>query len=247
MMKEEKKLPRPSVEKLNEYDELYKKLSDQQLTDKQREELMGQLNDIIGEYDLSNYTFNDPTTGKIGVKNPAGLVMVPAEYDEFSFVGDHNVFKVSHMAAKKDDKWGVVMADGSNRVLCDFRFDYLQWYPYAAHYIAKWDGVEDKFGFVSKEGKVFIPNVLTKLYEPWNSFMLLEGEGGKVGALDVSTFYYVLPQFDDIDGDADVDILFHKDGVKGYVIEETGEFVPKDKFEEDEKYDGAYVYNTFLP
>ena len=66
-MTEEKKLPRPSAEKLNEYDELYKKLSDQQLTDKQREELMGQLNDIIGEYDLSNYTFNDPTTGKIGV------------------------------------------------------------------------------------------------------------------------------------------------------------------------------------
>ena len=26
MMKEEQKLPRPSVEKLNEYDELYKKL-----------------------------------------------------------------------------------------------------------------------------------------------------------------------------------------------------------------------------
>ena len=151
MMKEEKKLQRPSVEKLNEYDELYKKLSDQQLTDKQREELMGQLNDIIGEYDLSNYTFNDPTTGKIGVKNPAGVVMIPAEYDEFSFVGDHNVFKVSHMAAKKDGKWGVVMADGSNKVVCDFRFDYLQWYPYAAHYIAKWDGVEDKFGFVNKE------------------------------------------------------------------------------------------------
>ena len=94
MMKEEKKLQRPSVEKLNKYDELCKKLCDQQLTDKQREELMGQLNDIIGEYDLSNYTFNDPTTGKIGVKNPAGLVMVPAEYDEFSFVGDHNVFKI---------------------------------------------------------------------------------------------------------------------------------------------------------
>lgn len=76
---------------------------------------------------------------------------------------------------------------------------------------------------------------------------MLEGEGGKVGALDVSTFNYVLPEFDDLDGDADVNILFHKDGVKGYVIEETGEFVPKDKFEEDEKYDTAYVYNTFLP
>lgn len=46
--------------------------------------------------------------------------------------------------------------------------------------------------------------------------------------------------------DVDVNILFHKDGVKGYVIEETGEFVPKNKFEEDEKYVDAYVYNSYL-
>ena len=63
-MTEEQKLPRLSVEKLNEYDELYKKLCDQQLTDEQREELIAKLNDIIGEYDLWNYTFNDPATGK---------------------------------------------------------------------------------------------------------------------------------------------------------------------------------------
>ena len=47
---------------------------------------------------------------------PSGVVIIPAEYDGFNFVGDHNVFKVSHMAAKKDGKWGVVMADGSNKV-----------------------------------------------------------------------------------------------------------------------------------
>ena len=114
-MTEEQKLPRPSVEKLNEYDELCKKLCDQQLTDEQSEELMDQLNDIIGEYDLRNYTFDDPATGKIGVKNPAGIEMVPAEYDDFNFIGDNNFFTVSHMAAKKDGKWGVVMADGSRQ------------------------------------------------------------------------------------------------------------------------------------
>ena len=245
-MTEEKKLPRPSADKLNKYDELYKKLCDSQLTDMQRKELMDQLNDIIGEYDLRNYTFDDSATGKIGVKNPAGAVMIPAEYDDFNFVGDYDLFSVSHMAAKKDGKWGVVIADGSNKVLCDFRFDYLQWYPYAAHYIAKWNGIEDKFGFVNKEGKVFIPNVLTKLYEPWCDCMLLEGDG-KYGALDVKTFYYVLPEYDDVEADSEVNVLFCKDGVKGCIIEETGEFVPKDKFEEDEKYQDAYVYNTFLP
>ena len=103
-MTEEKKLPRPSAEKLNEYDELCKKLCDQQLTDEQSEELMDQLNDIIGEYDLRNYTFDDSATGKIGVKNPAGAVMIPAEYDDFNFVGDYDLFSVSHMAAKKDGK-----------------------------------------------------------------------------------------------------------------------------------------------
>ena len=112
-------------------------------------------------------------------------------------------------------------------------------------YQACWDGVKGKFGFVTKYGKVFIPNILTQFYEPWNDFILLEADG-KFGALDVRTFHFVLPEYDQIDWDPDEDVVFHKDGVEGYVIEDTGEFVPKDQFEEDEKYDGAYVYNTII-
>ena len=244
-MNEEMKLPRPSVEKLNEYHALCQKTHNAELTDAQRDELMAQINDIIGAYDLDNYAFHDDATDKKGVKNPAGVVMVPAEYDGFSFVGDHTCFPVDHVAAKKDGKWGVVTVDGTNKVLCDFRFDYLQWYPFANLYIAQWDGVDSKFGFVNREGKVFIPNILTRLYEPWNDFMLLESDG-KFGALDTSTFLFVLPEYDRIDADPDVNVVFHKDGIEGYVIEETGEFVPKEQFEEDEKYDAAYVYNTLL-
>jgi hypothetical protein len=172
-------------------------------------------------------------------------VLVPAEYDGFTFVGDHDVFPLSHMAAKKGDKWGVVMADGTNAVLCDFRFDLLIWNAYTDLYEACWDGVRDKSGLVNKEGKVFIPNVLTTYYEPWNDFMLLESDG-KYGALDVRTFHFVLPEYDDVDCDPDEDVIFHKDGVAGYVVEETGEFVPKDQFEEDDKYSDAYVYNTYV-
>jgi hypothetical protein len=242
-MKEEKKLPQPSVEVLNQFDELCRQSRDPQLSEEQFDGLMNQLNEIITSYDLENYVFTDPATGKQGVKNPAGQVLIPAEYDGFTFVGDHNVFPLSHMAAKKGDKWGVVMADGTNTVLCDFRFDLLIWNPFTALYEACWDGVRNKSGFVNKEGRVFIPNVLTTYSEPWNDFMLLESDG-KYGALDVRTFFFVLPEYDDVDWEPDEDVIFHKDGVAGYIIEETGEFVPKDQFEEDDKYADAYVYNT---
>lgn len=242
-MNEEKKLPRPSIELLNQFDELCKQTHDESLNPTERENLMDQLNDIIEAYDLSNYVFEDPTTGKKGVKNPAGQILVPAEYDVFSFVGDHNIFNISHMAAQKDGKWGVVTADGTGKTVCDFRFDLLIWNAYTGLYDACWDGVKGKHGMVTKEGKVLIPNIITRIYEPWNDFMLLESDG-KFGALDVSTFCFVLPEYDDVDWEPDEYVVFHKDGVEGYIVEETGEFVPIDQFEEDEKYVDAYVYNT---
>ena len=244
-MREEQKLPRPSVEKLNEFDELCKLTHATELGSEQYQDLLDKVNDIITSYDLSNYIFEDPATGKKGVKNPAGVVLVPANYDEFNFVGDHSNFTVSHIAAQKDGKYGVVTADGTGRVLCDFRFDYLQWYPYTGLYLARWDGVKEKFGMVNKEGKEFIPNVLTQLYEPWNDFMLLESDG-KFGALDTSTFFFVMPEYDNIDAEPEELVVFHKDGVEGYVIEETGEFITKEQYEDDEQYVDAYVYNTNL-
>ena len=104
----------------------------------------------------------------------------------------------------------------------------------------------DKFGFVSKTGEVVIPHVLTRLYEPVNDFMLLEDEG-KFGALDTDTFSFVLPEYDSVDCAPEQDVIFVKDGIEGYVIEETGEFVPKTQFEaDDDKYGDAYVYNTYI-
>lgn len=241
----ENKLPRPSVEILNKFDELNEMLTDNTLTEEQHNEVIEGLNDIIKSYDLDNYLFEDPDTGKKGVKNPAGQVMVPACYDAFSFIGDHNCFTMSHMSAEKDGKWGVVSCDGTNTVLCDFQFDYLQWYPYVGLYLARWDGVADKFGFVTKDGKKVIPNVFDKYYEPCNAFMLLEGDG-KFGGLDVCNYNYILPEYDDVDMEPDEEVVFTKDGVKGYVIEETGEFITKDQYENDDNYIDTYVYNSFL-
>jgi hypothetical protein len=243
MNNEDMNLPRPSVEELNEFDRLDDMLKNHQLEGKAHDDTIEQINKLIASYNWSNYEFTDPATGKKGVKNAAGQILVPAEFEGFTFLGDHNIFNLSHLAAKKDGKFGVVAADGTGKVICDFRFDVLIWDAYSGFYHGCWDGVKGKFGYVTSDGTVFIPNVISQCYEPWNDFVLLEADG-KFGALDVRTYCFVLPEYDKIDWEPDTDVIFHKDGVEGYVIEETGEFVPKDKYEEDEQYDTAYIYNT---
>ena len=242
-MKEKKTLPRPTVELLNQFDQLYEKLGDTQLSDNARDEVMWQLNDLIDAYDWTNYEFIDPATGLRGVKNPVGQILVPAEYDFFNFMGDHCTFRLSHMAAEKDGKSGIVAADGTGRVICDFHFDYLIWDPFMHLYKGFWDGVKKRFGLVTPEGEVLVPNILTKGYLPWNSFVCLEADG-KFGAFDIGTRLFVLPEYDAIASEPEENVLFVKDGVEGYVIEETGEFVPKDQFENDDKYADAYVFTS---
>ena len=244
-MTENEKLPRPDMEKLNEYDQLREQLCSSQLTDEQLQDVINKLNDLMESYDWDIYAFDNPETNKKGVKNPAGETIVPAEFDDVSLVDNSTYGTVSHIAAMKGGKWGIVAADGTGKALCDFRFDTIQWYPFAGLYIARWNGIEDKFGFVTSEGNELIPNVLTAFYEPWNGFMQIESNG-KYGALDVRTGHYVLPEYDNILGAPDDNILFIKDGIEGYVIEETGEFVPKDLFHNDEKYNDAFVFNAYV-
>jgi hypothetical protein len=242
-MKEKTTLPRPTVELLNQFDLLREKLTDTQLSDDDCDEVMGQINDLLDAYDWTNYEFIDPATGLRGVKNPVGEVLVPAAYDFFNFMGDHFTFRLSHMAAEKDGKYGIVAADGTGRVISDFHFDYLIWDPFIHLYKGFWDGVKEKFGLVTPEGEVLIPNILTRGYLPWNSFVCLEADG-KFGAFDIDTRQFVLPEYDGIASEPEENVLFVKDGIEGYVIEETGEFVPKDQFENDDKYADACVFTS---
>lgn len=244
-MKEEQKRPRPTVDQLNEIEQLKAKLHDAHLlSDDARDEAKERLDKLFSSYDWTNYKFTDPATGKKGVKNAVGQILVPADYEDFTFVGDRYLFDYPTLGAKKDGKYGIVAADGSDHVFTDFRFDALVCYPYATMYQAYWDGMKDKFGLVTGNGTVLVPDVLTACHEPWNDFVLLEGDG-KYGALDLNTLKVVVPEYDKVDLDDNEEVVFHKDGVEGYIVEDTGEFVPKDKIEDDEEYVDVYFYNTY--
>lgn len=244
-MEKEQKLPRPTVELMNEHNQLMEQMGFDAIAIQgtEKDVIVARINELASLYNWDDYEFTDPITGKKGVKDAAGQILIPAEYEEFPQLGNRHSFCLPHMAAKKDGKFGIVEADGTGKVLADFRFDYLIFRPHTTMYQGYWDGVKDKFGFVNRNGKVIIPNILTKFYEPCNDFILLEADG-KFGALDFCESNFVLPQYDKVDWELGTNVIFYKDGVAGYVIEETGEFIPKEKFD-DEKYADVYVYNTY--
>ena len=66
-----------------------------------------------------------------------------------------------------------------------------------------------------------------------------------MGILDLRNSHFVLPEYDLIEVELDEKVLFIKDGVKGYVIERTGQFIPADEYDEEYMSDEDIVYNTF--
>lgn len=245
-MEMNEKKPKATAELAKEYDELMARLEtiDVNNTSDSTGKLYDRLDELQSNYDWDNYAFTDPETGKKGVKDITGRILIPARYDKLTYLGSYLFHHTVPQAVVKDGMFGIVAADGSGKELSDFRFKALVVDWFTGLYWAKW-GKSDRLGLVTPKGEVFIPNILTKTYEPWNDFMLLESDG-KFGALDVSTLNFVLPTFDKVDDTPDQNVIFYKDGVEGYVVEETGEFITKKQFEEDEQYIDAYLFNTDL-
>lgn len=243
MPKTVKVLPRPTVEQMNEYSQLKGQLYHADLSSKETAEIAEQFRRLATSYNWTNCAFIDPDTGKFGITNAAGEVLVPAKFDGFTFLGDNDFFRTKHMAAKKDGMFGIVAADGSGDVLVDFRFDYLLWDPFAGMYMALWDS-KVEFGYVNPQGKVIIPNILTKYNEPCYGHLILETDLF-MGILDLRTSNFVLPEYFNIEIEENEKIVFTKNRVKGYVVERTGKFIPADEYDEENMSDEDIVYNTF--
>ena len=242
-MRQVKILTRPTVDQMNEYSQLKEQLFNDKLSEKESAEIAEQFRRLESSYNWTNFVFQNPDTGKRGIKNAAGEVLVPAEFDDFTFLGDNDLFYTTHMAAMKDGGFGIVAADGTGNVLVDFRFDYLQWDPFAGMYMALWDN-KVEFGYVNPQGKVIIPNILTKYNEPCYGHLILETDLF-MGILDLRTSNFVLPEYFNIEVEENEKIVFTKNRVKGYVVERTGKFIPADEYDEENMSDEDIVYNTF--
>ena len=239
MATEEKKLPKATAEQAKQYDELKEQLStlDPSWSDDEVNAICSKQNHLEDSYDWLHVEFTDPETGKVGVKDVAGNIVIPAQYDEVLTLGSYVYRNTFPHVVRKDGKVGIVKADGSGEALTDFRFDTAAWILGCNLFIAKWGGDKEHFGVVDPLGNVVCPNILTG-FSPVdiNQIIFIERHG-KHGVIDGSTHLCVLPEYDEVVSSPDEFIVFRKGDQEGYVSED-GEFVTKEQYENDEHYNG---------
>jgi len=244
----EKKLPKATAEIVREYDELQKKLNglDPSWSDEEVRAASERLYELENNYDWFNVEYVDPATGKKGLKTVSGEVITPAIFDGFNEFHSYTFAPHSPVIAIKDGKCGIVKGDGSGLQLCDFKFDFIQSLPFCTLFAARWDGEKDRFGIIAGNGEIICPNILTGVSETVNGIMSIQN-GDKCGVIDIDTYQCVLPEYDDLELDAETDIVFIKGDKRGYVIEENGEFVTVEQYENDDNYIDVPVFATRLP
>ncbi len=87
MAQEEKKRPKATAELAKEYDALRKKMKEcRKAGNKVPDELYKRMYEMWDQYDWLNIVFTDPETGKMGVKDVAGRILIPARYDDIQCV-----------------------------------------------------------------------------------------------------------------------------------------------------------------
>lgn len=211
MKKEEKKLPKATVEIVKEYDELQQKLNglDPSWSDEEVNATSNRMYELENNYDWFNVEFTDPITGKKGLKAVSGEVIAPALYDGFIECQSYIFTPHAPVIAIKDGKCGIVKGDGSGQQLCDFKFDSIHSHPFCTLFVARWDGEKERFGVIAENGEVVCPNILTGISEAVNGIMSIES-GDKFGVIDIDTYQCVLPEYDELEIDTEADIVFIK-------------------------------------
>jgi len=245
MSKEVKNLPKATPEIAEEYDVLIKKFEScaTKWAEGEREAANARVEELRAQYDWFNVEFTDPTTGKKGLKTVTGELVAPALYDDFNEHHSYHFFPHSPVAAIKDGKCGLIKGDGSGQQLCPFKFDSISTIIFSDMFLACWGGVKDHFGIITANGGIICSNILTGYGEPVNGIMTIKS-GDKWGVIDTDTHQCVLPEYDDLDMDAEDPVVFIKGDQRGYIIEETGEFVTISQYEADEKYCDSFVIST---
>jgi hypothetical protein len=243
-MSKEKALPQATPEIAKEYDELYEQLSavNFAVCDDSMDDVKERLFYLEQNYDWDNIVFTDPETGKKCVKNVKGDVLVPARYDDIVRPGNYiyNVYPLT--VAAKDGKYGIVIPDGRGLESPNFKYDYLLPIPFTLYFRAYWNGDKSHFGIVDAMGKVLCPNTLTTIYEPDNAIMIIGDKDGKLGAINMAANMCVLPEYDRIEPDDALDMLFYKGDEKFYITTDGQVVAPEHR--DDPEYDDSFFLNS---
>ena len=119
-------LPRPTAEIIREYDMVDSELSglDPSWSSEEANACIGKWDGLRDSYDWSNIEFIDPVTGKKGLKDLKGELIIPALYDAFSEPGLYTDDR-KLIVAIKDGKYGILSCTGSAEIIVPFEYDHI--------------------------------------------------------------------------------------------------------------------------
>jgi hypothetical protein len=119
-----KNLPRPTAEVTSEYERVENELRglDPSWSDEEANAYIGKEFELQTSYDWSNVEFTDPVTGKKGLKDVKGSIVIPALYDGFPRPGFYTYFE-EPIIAQCGGKYGFMSHTDSGEIMFDFVYD----------------------------------------------------------------------------------------------------------------------------
>lgn len=202
---------------------------------------LGDAEQMAEHYDWDNQVFTDEKTGKKGLRDVEGTVLVPALYDDFTEIGSCRLFHKRPHVVQQGDKYGIVAADGTGKPLTAFIYDYLTWDYLSPLYKAWWGGSIELQGLIFEDGQVLLPCCIKTLHQPWNNIYCYDGKE-LMGLIDLNTMQATMPLFKSIDLDPETGLVtVKKDGVTGVLTVKGLQFVPMSEYDEE---NGEYLHEV---
>ena len=189
------------------------------------DEYIEKMEALCEEYDFFDQEFTE--NGLTGLKDITGQVRIPALYKAIGARYRYDHWRELPVPViNADDKYA--LADGTGKPLCEFIYDYIDFFTWADHIIAHRDS---KATILRPDGTPLFPLMVDKIYEPFHYVIMLENEG-KYG-LCTTSGDYVAPIYDEMEPDDDDNVHVRLGDTWGY-ISGDGEFLPEPLSDEDQ-------------
>lgn len=177
------------------------------------------------EYDTFTFVYEE--NGKMGVKDAAGYVLVPAQFEDiaYTYADSCRGFAVP---AIRSGKMALVKPDGQGTLLSEFVYDSVQFQD--GFFILVKDG---KFGLATAGGHVVVPAEQDEVFLPMNDLVVFTKDG-KNGFAMLGTDLITGAEYEAYEMTETDYLQVIKDGETGY-IDADGRFTT----DEDERYFNA--------
>ena len=177
------------------------------------------------EYDIFTQVFTE--NGKMGVKDAAGDVIVPAQFDDVAYTYA-DPFRGCAVPVLRSGKMALVRPDGKGTLLTEFIYDSVQ-FQACFLFLVK-DG---KFGLATSGGHVVVPAEQDEVFLPMNDLVMFTKDG-KNGFAMLGTDLITEAEYEAFEMTDTEYLQVVKDGVTGY-IDADGHFTT----DEDERFFNA--------